>query len=466
MSEKNFIDSFIESIQCPICYLAMVPPFHTPMIIPECGHTFCETCISSLNDCPFCHQKFTKPVKNILIHQIIDSANQNHLIPPELNPPPPSINKLVPKIEAICTYSATDKTYGIQKWYQCRTCNISGNCGFCEICAKICHKGHDVVYQGVSQGFYCDCPDLCKCVCMPKASDLRCTFEISYGTPIEQPMFQCLDCNITGDYYICQNCAIKCHNGHKLQYYANVKNKHCRCFDQFDCKIAKRTPLCTFISSGKNAVLQPKYICKTCGIDGDKCCCAPCAHHCHRNHRVEFVGFSSCSCSCSSDSDHESSCKIKSYNDFDYLTKCPNFGFERKNTSKQQRMYRCLTCGVNESAGICEACAINCHVNHSIEYVGIKNFACMCYQSGNCIMQFCPTLHNDRNECDRKALSIDDVSACYTCLTCDSSGKRKMCETCALKKHANHKIHLLGYMKFECNSARKRVIHKPVVSPA
>ena len=86
MSNEKFIESVIENIQCPICYNAMVPPSHIPMIITECGHTICQSCLASIHQCPFCNQKFTNPIKNILILQIAESANQNHVIPSDINP--------------------------------------------------------------------------------------------------------------------------------------------------------------------------------------------------------------------------------------------------------------------------------------------------------------------------------------------------------------------------------------------
>lgn len=465
MTEQRFISSVIESIQCPICYLAMVPPSRTPMVIPECGHTICESCIASIKECPFCHQKFTNPAKNIILLQIADSANQNHLIPADLNPPPPAINKLVSQIKHLCTFAATDETPGIQKCYQCRTCKITGDDGFCEVCANNCHKGHNVYLKESSTGFICECHHLFDCKCLPKDDELQCTFDLTYGTMLDQPMFQCIDCNIIGDYYICQNCAIKCHHGHKLQYFENVIGKYCHCFDQSMCKITKRKPVCSYILYGPNPILQPKYSCKTCGIKDDKCCCSVCAYHCHEGHDIEFNGFSNCFCSCNEDTSDGRKCNICDYKKSSYLTRCPNFSYDKKNTPIQQRMYYCYTCSIIDPSGICEACAINCHINHSIEYVGMKNFICDCNQNGNCRMNMFPALHNDRSQCDRKVLDKDDVSACYTCLTCDPTGKKQICESCALKKHASHKIHLVGYMKFECNPTKKRKSFKPVVTP-
>lgn len=45
---------------------------------------------------------------------------------------------------------------------------------------------------------------------------LDCTFELSKGTKIPQPMYQCQDCGIEFNNCICQNCALKLHKNHKL----------------------------------------------------------------------------------------------------------------------------------------------------------------------------------------------------------------------------------------------------------
>ena len=73
-------------------------------------------------------------------------------------------------------------------------------------------------------------------------------------------------------------------------------------------------------------------------------------------------------------------------------------------------------------------------------------------------MRLIPPIHDNRNICDRKVVDKDDVSACYVCYTCDNSGNKKFCETCALNNHRQHDIHLVGYMKFECNEINP--IHK------
>lgn len=48
----------------------------------------------------------------------------------------------------------------------CYTCGLTRNEGVCNICAKTCHKGHEVVYCKMSS-FFCDCQFKSKCVSLP-----------------------------------------------------------------------------------------------------------------------------------------------------------------------------------------------------------------------------------------------------------------------------------------------------------
>lgn len=443
--DKESYEALLDNIQCPLCCLAMLPPLRTPMIIPECGHTICESCISKLKECPFCHHPISKTTRNILVLQIIDTLDHKKLIPEFLNPPPPQENKLIPKIDNYCTFASSGPKYINQRFYCCKTCKIIGNKGICEVCARKCHKGHDVSLKEKSKRSFCDCCKMCHCECIPpKSFPLRCSFEITYGTPIEQPMYQCVDCDITGDYYICQSCAIKCHNSHNLKYFDKVKGKHCQCLNLSCCKISFRKPICTFLQSGTKYIQQPWYHCKTCGLVNGLGCCSVCAHHCHKGHDVEYKGIhEKCYCDCC----EKKKCKMLDFDNSSYLVRCTNFNRDHKDRPVKQRMYNCATCGL---AGICEACAINCHINHSIQFINESEFCCVCINSNNCIMSLSPLLRNNRSKCDRSVLDVDDVSPCYTCYKCSKSGQLKLCETCALKNHLNHDIHFIGYLSFKC----------------
>ena len=65
----------------------------------------------------------------------------------------------------LCTFAAHGKKRISQKWYQCKTCGLVGNCGCCEVCSKKCHQGHEVKYQRISSHCFCDCPGHGKTSC-------------------------------------------------------------------------------------------------------------------------------------------------------------------------------------------------------------------------------------------------------------------------------------------------------------
>jgi E3 ubiquitin-protein ligase UBR4 len=55
-----------------------------------------------------------------------------------------------------CTYTQTGNNYTEQHWYFCYTCRLVGSEGCCSVCARVCHRGHDVGYSRYSR-FFCDC---------------------------------------------------------------------------------------------------------------------------------------------------------------------------------------------------------------------------------------------------------------------------------------------------------------------
>ncbi|KAI0242917.1 E3 ubiquitin-protein ligase UBR4 [Lamellibrachia satsuma] len=56
----------------------------------------------------------------------------------------------------LCTFVHTQKDYMNQHWYHCYTCNMFDGIGICSVCAKVCHKDHEVSYAKYSS-FFCDC---------------------------------------------------------------------------------------------------------------------------------------------------------------------------------------------------------------------------------------------------------------------------------------------------------------------
>lgn len=43
-----------------------------------------------------------------------------------------------------------------QHWYHCHTCSMVDSVGVCTVCARVCHRGHDVTYAKYGN-FFCDC---------------------------------------------------------------------------------------------------------------------------------------------------------------------------------------------------------------------------------------------------------------------------------------------------------------------
>ncbi|BES93671.1 calmodulin Hypothetical protein [Nesidiocoris tenuis] len=56
----------------------------------------------------------------------------------------------------LCTFTITQKEFMNQHWYHCHTCKMIERVGVCSVCAKVCHKGHDVTYAKFGN-FFCDC---------------------------------------------------------------------------------------------------------------------------------------------------------------------------------------------------------------------------------------------------------------------------------------------------------------------
>uniref|UniRef100_A0A1B0DDK1 Uncharacterized protein n=1 Tax=Phlebotomus papatasi TaxID=29031 RepID=A0A1B0DDK1_PHLPP len=56
----------------------------------------------------------------------------------------------------LCTFSITQKEYMNQHWYHCHTCKMVDGAGVCSVCARVCHKNHDISYAKYGN-FFCDC---------------------------------------------------------------------------------------------------------------------------------------------------------------------------------------------------------------------------------------------------------------------------------------------------------------------
>ncbi|XP_078439464.1 auxin transport protein (BIG) [Wolffia australiana] len=56
----------------------------------------------------------------------------------------------------LCTFTSSGNKFMEQHWYFCYTCDLTVSKGCCSVCAKVCHRGHRVVYSRSSR-FFCDC---------------------------------------------------------------------------------------------------------------------------------------------------------------------------------------------------------------------------------------------------------------------------------------------------------------------
>lgn len=56
----------------------------------------------------------------------------------------------------LCTYSISQKDFINQHWYHCHTCKMIDKAGVCSVCARVCHKNHDISYAKYGN-FFCDC---------------------------------------------------------------------------------------------------------------------------------------------------------------------------------------------------------------------------------------------------------------------------------------------------------------------
>lgn len=56
----------------------------------------------------------------------------------------------------VCSFTSSGSNFMEQHWYFCYTCDLTVSKGCCSVCARVCHRGHRVVYSRSSR-FFCDC---------------------------------------------------------------------------------------------------------------------------------------------------------------------------------------------------------------------------------------------------------------------------------------------------------------------
>ncbi|XP_033643062.1 E3 ubiquitin-protein ligase UBR4-like [Asterias rubens] len=65
----------------------------------------------------------------------------------------------------LCTYTITQRDFMSQHWYHCHTCKMIDGVGICTVCARVCHRGHEVAYAKYGS-FFCDCGDKDEGTCL------------------------------------------------------------------------------------------------------------------------------------------------------------------------------------------------------------------------------------------------------------------------------------------------------------
>ena len=124
-----------------------------------------------------------------------------------------------------CTFSYLREEYIGQRFYNCLTCGLTDGMGCCEICARVCHVGHDIRLVPRSNppsrqhSSFCDCGASGACQCCELIAPAQCLRDMA---PI---LFRCDDCRKS----CCGYCALHCHRGHHL-IFEGVRDDHsCRC---------------------------------------------------------------------------------------------------------------------------------------------------------------------------------------------------------------------------------------------
>jgi hypothetical protein len=281
---------------CPLCHLLMTPPGRTPLTM-NCGHTACEQCLSAqpTQTCLARSQPYVRTVHAYLLTELIATYISSNPIDTALNPP--SFDGPVPAMRGVCTCAIHGKDPVSQPRFHCRTCNLLGNLGCCEVCARFCHRGHDVVTDGTSSRCLCDCGDgqagACQALTPPPPVGSTCSRARTGKCNCHQQTFECVTCHIVEEKGICEVCARICHAGHTLRPVEDGRRNFCACPDSISCKCCPKAagaPHCTFVETRRIPISQRMWKCRSCTDLADRPICEHCAKACHSRHIVEPLG--------------------------------------------------------------------------------------------------------------------------------------------------------------------------------
>ena len=123
-----------------------------------------------------------------------------------------------------CTYFYLGRQFIGQRFYQCLTCRLPDPMGCCEVCARVCHAGHNIklLDRSIPIGdcdSFCDCGESGHCICCQHEQPVACLKD-------EAPLlFHCLSC----DLFCCGYCADICHADHLLTFEGVNANRSCHC---------------------------------------------------------------------------------------------------------------------------------------------------------------------------------------------------------------------------------------------
>ena len=318
-----------------------------------------------------------------------------------------------------------------QPFYICHTCSDTDDFGVCAACAESCHKGHQLYYIGEVPAL-CDCQSLTngKCMNCPPYDELKCTNLIPELKEKEQVIFFCDDCRVS----ICGFCAMKCHLGHNIMP-SCVGKFECNCGLGYGKTLCKITPgvvavpcvkniegHCTIEQTGKVGKPHEKfYFCMTCGIYDERGVCEQCAKHCHEGHKLIDAGYSSkfyCDCGngtcvypCKLMNTPENKCTLQ----------------ENGIKPIKQKLFECMTCGLEGKLHVCEKCALVCHAGHDVKEIGELVGTCDC-----CSPYPIQQCHGCCGECNKE-------QQCHGC--CGECNKEQQCHGCCGECNQEHQCH-------------------------
>lgn len=443
------------SVLCPICSLLMSQN-RRPTVFFPCGHTICADCfdeeVKTRNVCPLCQTTIERTAVNLSVLEFVNwLIESGHQIPESIDPPrsvtagartmEDVLNQKPPN--ELCEFAQTGKEFLSKDVWSCRTCGLEfpHKC-ICSVCARNCHRGHDLVHNGLIASFYCDCPTLYhmdsnknNCRCCPQ-SDEMCT-SLFTGDPQNQREYICNSCNVSK---LCENCAEKCHANHDVKYVTDTpflcqcSSNTCKCGNSF------RLDRCTFMYSGKTPFLQKIFLCTTCGMTSEKQgICEACSIKCHAGHSLTFLRFSKSYCHC------DECQRIGNFNGCQLRNLETTCTFIKTGKTQQcQDSWDCLDCNLTNTKCICAVCAKRCHAGHRLVYRGKTRFYCDCGAGAASPCKCCTEAqkNNTIESCTAKFTGEKMVyQQFYHCKTCGLTGNLGCCEACIKKCHSGHEVY-------------------------